>query len=473
MLHLIAVVGATTGETSYETDRLKFVGRCHSVADPEAMTGRGTLSNGAGSVLDPIAAIRLELTLLPDETVSVDLVTGVAETRDAAEELIDKYRDRHLADRVFDMAWTHGQVVLRQLNASEADAQLFGRLAGSVVYVNPLLRTRAAILKKNRLGQSGLWGHGISGDLPIVLLRIGSADNVELVRQLVQAHAFWRLKGLGVDLVIWNESPEGYRQVLQDLIVGLVSAGTESQTLDHPGGIFVRRAEQMSEDDRVLLQTVARAIIVDTEGTLAEQLDRRVMPEVKVPDLVPARRRLDEIPSEETVREDLVFSNGLGGFTGDGREYVIRVESGRPTPAPWVNVIANPGFGTVVSESGGAYSWSENAHEFRLTPWYNDPVSDVSGEAYYLRDEESGAYWSPAPQPAPSRAPYVCRHGFGYTVFEHTENCSRTRRPTTTYRRSRRRPKRYTNIASGRSPTAYRSVPMGFLGSGAGTGTTG
>lgn len=152
MLHLIAVVGATTGETSYETDRLKFVGRCHSVADPEAMTGRGTLSNGAGSVLDPIAAIRLELTLLPDETVSVDLVTGVAETRDAAEELIDKYRDRHLADRVFDMAWTHGQVVLRQLNASEADAQLFGRLAGSVVYVNPLLRTRAAILKKNRAG---------------------------------------------------------------------------------------------------------------------------------------------------------------------------------------------------------------------------------------------------------------------------------------------------------------------------------
>jgi cyclic beta-1,2-glucan synthetase len=422
MLHLIAVVGATTGETSYETDRSKFIGRCRTTASPEAMAYAGRLSNSSGSVLDPIVAIRLEITLLPDQTVSVDHITGMAETRDSAVELIDKYRDRHLADRVFDMAWTQGQVVLRQLNASEADAQLFGRLAGSVVYANAALRANAATLKKNRRGQSGLWGHGISGDLPIVLLRIGNAENIHLVRQLVQAHAFWRLKGLAVDLVIWNESPEGYRQVLQDLIVGLVSAGTEAQIVDHPGGIFVRRPEQMSDEDRILLQTVARAILVDTEGTLAEQLERRISPDLKVPELIPSPRRFDVIPNRQPPRGDLVFENGLGGFTADGREYVIRIEPGQVTPAPWVNVIANPGFGTVVSESGGAYSWSENAHEFRLTPWYNDPVSDVSGEAFYLRDEESGEFWSPTPQPARGRRPYHCRHGFGYSVFEYTEN---------------------------------------------------
>ena len=423
MLHLMVVRGASEGETSYETDRLKFVGRGRTVAAPEAMSRAGDLSNSAGSVLDPIVAIRRRVTLAPDETVIVDLVTGMAETRDGATALIEKYHDRHLADRVFDMAWTHGEVVLRQLNASESDAQLYGRLASSVVYTNPSRRANPTILVKNRRGQSGLWGHGISGDLPIVILRIGDTEKIELVRQLVQAHAFWRIKGLAVDLVIWNDGNSGYRQVLQDMVIGLISAGSEAHTLDRPGGVFVRHAERMSDDDRILLQTVARAIIVDTEGTLAEQIERRFRADVKVPELIPSRlRRFDVIPTRETPRKDLLFFNGVGGFTPDGREYVIRIEQGQVTPAPWVNVIANPHFGTVVSESGGAYTWCENAHEYRLTPWYNDPVTDVSGEAFYLRDEESGSYWSPTPLPARGNMPYVCRHGFGYSVFEYSEN---------------------------------------------------
>lgn len=422
LLHLVAVVGARTGETSYETDRLKFVGRCNSSAAPAAMRGTGKLSNTAGSVLDPIVAIRLELTLLPDETVSVDYVTGMASTRDAAIELINKYRDRRLADRVFDMAWTHGQVVLRQLNASETDAQLFGRLASTILYASPTLRADAAILKKNRRGHSGLWGHGISGDLPIVLLRVSNAENIHIVRQLVQAHAWWRLKGLGVDLVIWNEGTEGYRQDLHDLIVGLVSAGPEARMVDHPGGVFVRRSEQMSEEDRVLLQTVARVIIDDKAGSLAKQLQRRFSLDARVPDLVPRPHPVEIISHPIPPRHDLVFDNGTGGFTADGREYVIRNAIDQLPPAPWVNVIANSSFGTVVSDSGSAYSWNENAHEFRLTPWNNDPVTDPSGEAYYLRDEESGEFWSPTPMPARGQLPYLCRHGFGYSVFETTQH---------------------------------------------------
>ena len=423
MLHLLAVRGTAVGEATYETDRMKFLGRGGSVATPDSLNRAAKLTNSEGSVLDPIVAIRRVVTLAPDEVVTVDLVTGMAETRDAAVVLIDKYHDRHLADRVFDMAWTHGQVVLRQLNASESDAQLYGRLASSIVYANAARRANPAILAKNQRGQSGLWGHGISGDLPIVLLRVSNAEKIELVRQLVQAHAFWRLKGLAVDLVIWNESNAGYRQVLQDLIVGQVSAGTEAQSMDRPGGIFVRRAEQMSDEDRILLQTVARAIIVDTEGTLAEQIERRIRSDIKVPELIPSRlRRFDVVANKAAPRRELTFFNSLGGFTADGHEYVIQLEPGQVTPAPWVNVLANPNYGTVISESGGAYTWSENAHEFRLTPWYNDPVSDVSGEAFYLRDEESSQFWSPTPQPARGSMPYVCRHGFGYSVFEYTEN---------------------------------------------------
>jgi cyclic beta-1,2-glucan synthetase len=422
MLHMMSVCGDATGEATYETDRSRFLGRCRTTAAPAVMQHSGKLSNSQGSVLDPIVAIRTELKILAGESVSVDYVTGMAETRDASLALVDKYRDRHLADRVFDMAWTHAQVVLRQLNASETDAQLFGRLASAIIFAQPGRRASPEIQCKNRQGQSGLWGHGISGDLPLVLVRIGSAENIQLARQLIQAHAYWRLKGLSVDLLIWNEGPNGYRQTLQDTLVNLVSAGTEALTLEHPGGIFIRRAEQLSDADRILQQTVARVILVDTQGTLADQLDRRVLSALKTPTLVPDPRPVDVALNGQPWRTDLMFSNGIGGFTADGREYVIRIEPDQTTPAPWVNVVANPNFGTVISESGSAYSWTENAHEMRLTPWCNDPVSDASGEAFYLRDDETGEFWSPSLLPARGHKPHVCRHGFGYSVFEYTQS---------------------------------------------------
>ena len=296
-----------------------------------------------------------------------------------------------MADRVFDLAWTHSQVVLRQLNATEADAQLYARLAGSIIYANSSLRADASILIKNARGQSGLWGYAISGDLPIVLVRIGDRANIDLVRQLVQAHAYWRLKGLAVDMVIWNEDHAGYRQGLHEQIMGLIAAGIEANVTDRPGGIFVRPTEQISNEDRVLLQTVARAIISDSRGSLADQINRRRPVEVPVPSLPSTRiRRTEAPPAAALPRRDLLFFNGLGGFTPDGREYVITTARGQAAPAPWTNVLANPLFGTVVSESGGACTWSENAREFRITPWNNDPVSDSSGEAFYIRDEESG-----------------------------------------------------------------------------------
>ncbi|WP_397568385.1 GH36-type glycosyl hydrolase domain-containing protein [Schlesneria sp. T3-172] len=423
MIHLLDVRGPAEGEPTYETDRLKFIGRNRTPANPQALERAANLTNSDGSVLDPIVAIRRRVTLAPDEATIVDLVIGMAESRETAMSLIDKYHDRHLADRIFDMAWTHGQVVLRQLNATEAAAQLYGRLASSIVFASNLRRANPLILAKNQRGQSGLWGHGISGDLPIVLLKISNAEKIELVRQLVQAHAYWRLKGLIVDLVIWNEDSSGYRQVLQDLIIGVISSGMGAHMMDRPGGIFVRRGEQMSDEDRILLQTVARAIIVDSEGALADQIERRARTDVKVAELVPTRPRRQEAPSfASPPRRDLLYFNGYGGFTADGHEYVIRVEANQSTPAPWVNVLANPHFGTVITESGGAYTWCVNAHEYRVTPWNNDPVSDSTGEAFYIRDEESGQYWSPTPQPARGSQPYLCRHGFGYSVYEYADN---------------------------------------------------
>jgi cellobiose phosphorylase len=421
MFHLMAVHGADVDGMSYETDRMRFIGRGRTARDPLAMRESAPLSGSQGSVLDPIVAIRCRITLDPEASATINMVFGIGETRDGCLGLVAKYQDRRLADRAFELAWTHSQVLLRQINATEADAQLYGRLAGSVLYANGSLRADPSLLLKNRRGQSGLWGYAISGDLPIVLLQIEDPANIDLVRQLVQAHAYWRLKGLAVDLVIWNEDHAGYRQLLHEQIMGLIAAGIDANVTDRPGGIFVRPADQISSEDRILLQTVARAILTDGRGTLADQMGRRGLGDVPVPRLVPTRAHRAEAVAGEQPRRDLLFFNGLGGFTADGREYVMTTGPGRMTPAPWANVLANPHFGSIISESGLASTWSENAHEFRLTSWSNDPVSDLGGEAFYLRDEDSGHVWSPTPLPGRSPQPYVSRHGFGYSVFEHTE----------------------------------------------------
>ncbi len=466
MFHLMAVQGGNhtnLGQVpTYETDRAKFIGRGRSAANPvvfdseDALKTTGNLlgqvsnqitdqlfgrpnvksaqalthplSNTDGSVLDPIVAIRRSVHLAADKSTTVQIISGVANSREAALALIDKYGDRHFVERAFEMAWFQSQEVLRMLNASEADAQVYGRLASSVIYCNALRRTSPSVISRNQLGQSGLWRFGVSGDLPIVLIRIGDINRINLVKQLLQAHTYWRMNGLIVDLVIINEDFSGYRAVLQDQIIGLINAGAEAQTMDKPGGVFIKRVEELSEEARVLFQTVARVVFTDSGENLIEQVERRA-----------ATERLTERASERLEpflqaypqryvplpKRTLIFDNGIGGFTTDGREYVITLRNGQTTPAPWVNVIASPHIGTVVSESGSAYTWVENAHEFRLTTWHNDALSDSSGEAHYIRDEETGVFWSPTPLPACiaslDDSDYVCRHGFGYSVFEHNE----------------------------------------------------
>ncbi len=418
---MLAGLGGQQGDISCETDRARFVGRGGQLTRPAALQSSGPLSNTAGSVLDPVVALRRTVTIAPGESARIDLIMGMTETREAAVALIDKYQAPRMADRAFDLAWTHSQVTLRHLNASETDAQLYSRMASALIYANPARRAAPSILRQNRRGQSGLWSYGISGDVPVVLLRMNDGAKIALVHKLVQAHSYWRLKGLVVELVILNEDNSGYRQPLQDQIVGAIASGLEAQMLDKPGGIFVRRIEQFPAEDRLLLQSVARVVLSDENGTLEEQLNRPGPPEPLVPALAPARTPPRD-PVVPLAPRELVFNNGLGGFTPDGREYVITLPPGQTTPAPWVNVIANPYFGTVISESGGAYSWVENCHEFRLTPWNNDPVTDATGESFYIRDDQSGRFWSPTPGPARGATPYVIRHGFGYTVFEHTEN---------------------------------------------------
>ena len=421
MFHLMKAHNADIRDISYETDRAKFIGRTNSIHSPQAIDNGAALSGSQGSVLDPIVSIRYRIIIDAHESATVDMVLGIAESRDACNSLVEKYQDRPLTDRAFELSWTHSQVVLRQINATEALAQLYSKLAASVIFANASLRADPAVIIKNRRGQSGLWSYSVSGDLPIVLLQIQDPANIELVKQLIQAHAYWRLKGLMVDLVIWNEDYGGYRQALHNEIISLISPGMMTDVRDKPGGIFIRSVEQIPSEDRILFQTVARVTIADSLGSLEEQINRANKMKSIIPYFTPAKFYAS-ITTPLKIPDDLIFFNGIGGFSKDGKEYVIVNTPEQPTPAPWVNIIANPNFGTVVSESGQSYTWMENAHEYRLTPWNNDPITDLAGEAFYIRDEESGKYWSPTPLPNPSKSTYITRHGFGYSVFECAED---------------------------------------------------
>ncbi|NYT09626.1 MAG: cyclic beta 1-2 glucan synthetase, partial [Methanosarcinales archaeon] len=379
-------------------------------------------SNSEGPVLDPIVSIRCIVSIDPGETMRVNFITGIAETEDEAINLIEKYHDVRMVERVHNLAWTHNQMIMQQLNVSDGDIHLYMRLASAIIYPSSNWRAGSGVLMNNQLGQSGLWAFGISGDFPIVLLRITDRSNINLAREFLRAHAYWQMMGIVVDLVIWNEDSSGYRQELYDEIMGLISVSTSAFDPKRFGGVYVIQDDQVSEEAGVLMEAVASAIFTDYRGTFEEQLKRERRPRAPVPLLKPEKTlKVETYRPIESTGQDLIFFNGLGGFTKDGREYIIRLAPGEVTPAPWSNVIANHNFGTVISECGSSYTWSENSQQFRLTPWYNDPVSDHSGEALYIRDELSGDFWSPSALPARGKTPYTCRHGFGYSVFEHKE----------------------------------------------------
>lgn len=430
MFHQMRVKGQTVGEVSFQTDRAAFIGRGRSLSRPEAMD-RDVLGGASGSVLDPVFAIRRTVRIAPEAKVIIDITTGIAPTRDDVLEQVAKYADHHFADRVFDIAPAQSQLMLQHLGATEPEAQLYGRLAAAILHANPAYRSRPSILRANKQGQSGLWRYGIGGDLPIVLLTIASPQHIELASQALKAHSYWRSKGLTVDLVIVNDDFSGYRQDLQDKLTALILSGPSAGLVDKPGGVFLRRGEQLSSDDRILLQTVARITLDDQAGDIHEQAERQGRSRPPVPRLETSRGKWDESTSVvEATRRDLQFNNGYGGFTSDGREYITSLAYGQATPAPWCNVLANDRFGTIVSESGSSYTWFENAHEFRLTPWHNDPVTDRCGEALYIRDDATGQFWSPTPLPAKGHTPYATRHGFGYSIFEHEEGGIRSEMTT-------------------------------------------
>jgi cellobiose phosphorylase len=416
-------VSAAEGRVEYETDRARFLGRGRTPADPAALDPGGSLSGTTGPVLDPVFSLRRSLRLAPGAEAGVAFATGAADSREEAVSLAEQFQALAAAGRAFDRARDRCQDELRDLGLSAEDAALFNRLAGAVLFTDPALRSAGAVAA-NRLGQPGLWPFGISGDRPIVLARLGAADDGALVRQLVRWHGYVRRRGMDLDLVILDGRPgEAVERLRADL-----QGGPAGPLLGKPGGVFVLAAGAVPEEGRVLIEAAARAVLPGDRGLLAGQLGHEpgthaVPPERAAdPGLSPAAP-----PRADAPPEGLLFWNGLGGFTPDGREYVIVVDGTAPggprlPPAPWGNVLANPGAGCLATEAGPGYTWAGNSQTNRLTPWSNDPVSDPPGEAVYLRDEASGEFWTPTPLPCGAGAAVTVRHGQGYTRYARTSH---------------------------------------------------
>ena len=388
-VHMLVAKDAKEERLQFETDRGRFIGRGRTPGSPSALYQN--LSCTSGQVLDPIFSLRRSLHLKPGRRGEFYLLLGAADTRDGALGLIEKYSDVHVIQRQLDVAWDNAQLGMRRLRIQPDEARRFQQLAGSVLYPGWRLRTTAERIKKNRLGQSGLWRYGISGDLPIVLVTISESRDMVLVRQVLQAHAYWRLQGLKADLVILNQEAASYEQPLNDELKRLIHGYATHTGVDVPGGIFLRQVDQMPEEDINLLFAAARVLLVGARGALAAQLASVPHQARETP---PPLNTLavDEEPSAPLPFMELDYFNGLGGFTADGREYVIYLGPEAWTPAPWVNVMANPAFGTLISESGSGFTWAGNSQQNRLTAWGNDPLSDPPSEAVYIRDEESGAF---------------------------------------------------------------------------------
>jgi cyclic beta-1,2-glucan synthetase len=419
LAHVVFADKHAMGEVQYETGRESFIGRGRSVRNPQAVDGR-KLTNSIGSVLDPIFSLRIRVKLEPGVSSRITFSTISAKSRSEATELADKFRDQSTFERVSSLAWTQAQVELHFLNIEPDEAHLFQRLGTRLLFSDPSLRPSSDMIKHNKRDVTGLWRHSISGDNPIILVRIDDFEDRGIIRQLLKAIEYFGLKLLTVDLVILNDRANSYAQDLQTSLEAMVhsrTAGGDSRKPKSRGGVYILRADQLSLEDRALLYASARVTLSSRQGSLADQAKRmRTVSDIQSSGLYPLRPRRH--PTRALKIPDLLFENGIGGFSKNGKEYVTVLQNENETPAPWINVIANSSFGFQVSESGSGYTWCENSRENQLTPWSNDPVSDPSGECFYILDRDSGFQWSPTAKPIRvPEATYISRHGQGYSSF--------------------------------------------------------
>lgn len=420
VMNTMVLEGEGVGGLQYETDRMQFIGRGRNVSEPVALEPHKPLTNSVGPVLDPVISFRQMVRIEPGKSVKVSYATAVADSREAVMELAAKFKSPQVIKDEFSMAITKSRVEARYLNLDTEEIELYQEMISHILFIGPQQRNKRECVMNNKKGQSALWPYGISGDIPIILVVLDKSDDIDIVREILRAHEYWRLKKLAVDLVILNEEENSYTNPLNSLLMDILAESHAHDLVNKPGGVFVLKKSNMPPEDMDLICAVSRIVLKGDAGDLREQM--KGTKNVALAEFRQFDRTSVNYDSMLKKDLDLSFYNGLGGFSKDGKEYVIFLENGQNTPLPWINVISNPSFGFIVTESGSGYTWFENSRENKLTPWSNDPVSDTPGEILYILDDHTGDIWSVTPLPIREKEPYMIRHGFGYTVFNHASH---------------------------------------------------
>ncbi|KAA8669438.1 cyclic beta 1-2 glucan synthetase [Clostridium sp. WLY-B-L2] len=423
LVQTIAVEGERAGTIQYETNRDNFIGRGRNLVNPRAMDNDVQLTKSVGAVIDPIISLRVRIRIEPGRTGKVAYSTMLADSKENAVKLANKYGDMCNVNRMFQLSWTEAQLEMKYLGITSNQINVYQKIASKILFLSDLFQNRYKYIVNMKKSQSALWPYGISGDLPIVLLIIRDESNIDFVRQLLRAQEYWTLKNLSVDLVLLNLEDSSYMQPLQNKLRDIVNNSLSRIRRNKDGRVFILNKSEVKEEDVNFLKAVSRFVIDGQEGELFKQFmcsmdsleDERVR---NLGDFV--YNKNGKVISSYSFEIPLLrYFNDIGGFSKDGKSYIIVLKNYSNTPAPWINVISNRRFGFHISESGISYTWNKNSRENKLTEWSNDPVMDGEAESLYVKDEETGHIWSISPGPVRDSGQYVIEHGFGYSIFKH------------------------------------------------------
>lgn len=456
IFHSIVAENNLDSDITYETSRLNFIGRNRSLKSPKVMDNDTPLLNTVGTVLDPIMSLRASITLDKNEEKTLYYLTGVSESKESILELIYKYKDINIINKQVDTYNYYTQLQLKHIGIRSNQANIYQKFAKLMIYINDERKNREEYIKNINMSQENLWPYGISGDLPIILLKIYNEDDIDLLRQTLNMHYYFKTKGIKSDLIIYNDEEISYEEPLQKNIIGTIKNSLEKENINKSGGIFIHNKSTMKEEVKDFIIGIANLYIDSKDGNLSNQLIKfeeennisedisyinRIKGNVNKNDYIKIRRHKENSVDEEYNLEDIIeaknnseyleesinnlkesldFYNGYGGFDKEDKSYVISLKNYENTPAPWINVISNKDFGFHISEVGSMYTWCGNSRENKITPWNNDWVMDQSGEVLYIRDNDRNKTFTITPMPIRDKGEYIIKHSFGYSTFSHT-----------------------------------------------------
>lgn len=421
MLHRLVSSSSAVAVQGYETSRRQFLGRHGNLAQP--LGASRALAGTTGWTLDPIMALQGRVKLAPGARVQLDFVTLVATSREEVLELAERFASVPTFDWVTEDARRTTALAAQHLGLDTRTLIEGQALCRDLVFPRPPQVSWSATSLHPLSCQSHLWSMGLSGDLPIVLVRIAEKTSLLLGARLIRLHRWWQRCGLNVDLVFLQESAASYQEPIREQLFASLREANIVEGLGGNGGIHLLNAQQLGVPERRTLEATARCTMAANSQSLVSlaQLAQKPTPLPRFQPLTPPMATPFTL-APVARPEHLLFDNTLGGFVSDSGDYVIHLEAGQVTPDPWCNVLANDTFGTIVSEAGLGFTWSINSGEHRLTPWSNDPVRDPQTEALYIRDEETAAIWSPTPLPAGNQQPCQIHHQAGATTWlRHAE----------------------------------------------------